>query len=351
LASLIVGLAVLSAIPLLNLLSLGYLLHVSGRIATTGKLRAGFAGIRQASLAGSVLLGTWLVSLPPRAIAGFWQDAELVAPGTSVTRNWQWALMILLVLSALHVAWACLRGGRLHHFLWPAPLRLLRWLQADAAIELGPMRRRLLAYLQCLRLPYLFASGLRGLCGAALWLSVPVALLILGSELSPKNGGTLLSLAGALSLMIATFHLPFLQTRSAIDHTYAAFLQPGTVLQMFTRAPVAMTCSLSLTLLLALPLCLLKIELPPREMIWLPGILFIALALPARCALGWAVGRAMRRPTPRHWLVSTAAAILTVPILMGYALWIYLMQYLSWNGSWNLLEQHAFTVPSPWPGF
>src|SRR5205807_1705985 len=50
--SLIVGLAVLAAVPVLNFLSLGYLLEAGGRIARTGRLRDGFIGVRQAARAG-----------------------------------------------------------------------------------------------------------------------------------------------------------------------------------------------------------------------------------------------------------------------------------------------------------
>ena len=46
LAALIALLAVCSVIPVLNFLSLGYLLHVSGTIARTGRFRDGFIGVR-----------------------------------------------------------------------------------------------------------------------------------------------------------------------------------------------------------------------------------------------------------------------------------------------------------------
>ncbi|HZT80879.1 MAG TPA: hypothetical protein VFA26_11675, partial [Gemmataceae bacterium] len=45
--SLIVGLAVLSATPVLQFLSLGYLLECSGRMARTGRFRDGFIGQRR----------------------------------------------------------------------------------------------------------------------------------------------------------------------------------------------------------------------------------------------------------------------------------------------------------------
>src|SRR6516162_3382101 len=63
-ATLIVGLSVLAAIPLLQFMSLGYLLEACGRVASTGRLREGFIGVRQAARVGGMALGTWLVLLP-----------------------------------------------------------------------------------------------------------------------------------------------------------------------------------------------------------------------------------------------------------------------------------------------
>src|SRR5262245_50560203 len=56
-AAIIIGLAALSVVPILNFLSLGYMLHASGRVAATGKLRAGFVGIRKASAIGNFIIG------------------------------------------------------------------------------------------------------------------------------------------------------------------------------------------------------------------------------------------------------------------------------------------------------
>src|SRR5262245_10938793 len=52
--SLMFGLAVLAAIPLLQFLSLGYLLEVGGRVGRSGRLRDGFIGARPAARIGSI---------------------------------------------------------------------------------------------------------------------------------------------------------------------------------------------------------------------------------------------------------------------------------------------------------
>ena len=43
-ATLIVALAVLAVLPIMQFLSLGYLLEAGGRVARTGRLREGFIG-------------------------------------------------------------------------------------------------------------------------------------------------------------------------------------------------------------------------------------------------------------------------------------------------------------------
>jgi hypothetical protein len=243
------------------------------------------------------------------------------------------------------VIWACLRGGRLRHFLWPAPRRFIQWLATPDKFQ--AVRNSIVEYAASLRLPYYFWLGLRGFIGALAWLAVPVASLIIASSLPPEGGGIALSLIGGLGLMFVALHLPFLQTHFAMTNQFASLFSLRRVREMFQRAPVAFWIALSATLLLALPLYLLKIELPPREMAWLPSVLFVIFIFPARLLTGWAVSRASRRQEPRHFLLRWLGRILALPVVFAYVLILYLTQYLSWNGALSFLEQHAFLVPAP----
>ena len=76
----------------------------------------------------------------------------------------------------------------------------------------------------------------------------------------------------------------------------------------FRRAPLAFLIALVVTLLFALPLYLLKIEIIPREAAWLPSLVFVAFIFPARLLSGWAYARAERRTAPRHWFWRIARA-------------------------------------------
>ena len=66
----------------------------------------------------------------------------------------------------------------------------------------------------------------------------------------------------------------------------------------FRQAPWAFALTLFLTALFALPLYLLKIEMIPRETVWLPSLVFLAFIFPARVLTGWAYARAARRISP-----------------------------------------------------
>ncbi len=345
LISLIIGLALLSIVPFLNFLSLGYLIHASGRVAATGKLRNGLVGIRKASILGSFFLGAWLVSLPVRLVSSLWKDAELIAPGSPTAQAWRIGLLVLASLTVLHIVWACLRGGRVRHFLWPAPVRFCKWLATPD--KFGTIRNAVVDYVVSLRLPYYFWLGARGFLGALLWLVIPVGLLILAAQFAPDQGGVLLSIIGGFLLMLVVMHLPFLQTHFALENRFRALFAVKAVRQMFRRAPIAFWLSLFITLLFALPLYLLKIELPPREIAWLPSLLFVVFIFPARLLTGWAVSRANRRAEPRHWFFRWTSRLALVPVVFFYVFFVYLTQYLSWNGALSLLEQHAFMVPAP----
>ena len=340
----LVGLAFLAVIPILNFLSLGYLLQASGKVAITGRLRDGFPGIRKASVMGSIVLGTWLVFWPVRFVSGLWKDAEIVASGSVVAGRWRVALISLTIFTVWHVIWSCFRGGKLRHFLRPAPIAFLRRMRS-----LGkplPGMDSIVDFFFSLRLVHYFWLGLRGFVGGIVWLSIPVGLLIVASRL-PPGGAALLSLFGGLVLMVVVLYLPFLQTQFAATGKFDSLFDIRQIRRMFTQAPLAFLIALLVTLLFAVPLYLLKIELTPKEIAWLPSLMFVVFIYPARLLTGWAMSRACRREDPRHFITRWFGRLAMIPVAFFYVLIAYLTQYLSWYGSLSLLEQHAFMVPAP----
>ncbi len=348
-AALVCGLAILSVIPVLNFLSLGYLLEVSGRVARTGRFRAGFVGIRKASAVGSLVVGTWLILLPVRFVSGLWKDAELISPGSSSAKGWHIFLVILTVIAAVHIAWAAVRGGRLRHFFWPAPIRFFSWIGQGGTFT--QMRNGVFDYIKALRLPYYFWLGFRGFVGAIIWLAIPSLVLFGGASIGSDGPALIVGLLGGGLLMFVVMYLPFLQANFARTGRFEALFQLRPVRNVFKHAPVAFWFSLFATILFALPLYILKIELPPQDLAWLASIIFVILIFPARLLVGWAYARGEKRDLPRHGFFRWSSRLAGIPVLAAYAFVVWVTQYLSFRGSWSLFEQHAFLVPAPMLGF
>ncbi len=410
LASVLVGLAFLAAVPIVQFLSLGYLLEASGRIARTGRFRAGFVGFHQAARAGSIVLGTWLLLWPLRFLSDFWYSAQLIAPRGQPAVLLRVLLLTLTVLFIANVILAWFSGGKLRHFFWPllAPLFFGMWLlrRIVASHILRPIVRpivgtvspRLLAdltavpaldewfppaifwsnwrrgrvfarardaawdFVHDLRLPYYFSLGARGFFGALVWLLGPAVLMIgmtkvpaIMSELGAGDGALQLFTAlsglsgfiGSLLMAVVILYLPFLQTHFAAENRLSAIFEIGTVRRLFRQAPVAYWLALFITFLFALPLFLLKIEYTFRELLWIPSLVFVLFIYPARLLTGWALARAKRRQTPRYFLVRFVARIAELPVVGFYVLVLFLTQYISWSGAWSLLEQPPFLLPAP----
>jgi hypothetical protein len=339
-ATLVVGLAVLAAIPILQFLTLGYLLEASGRVARTGRLRSAAIGVRQAARVGGIVVGIRLCLLPLQLIAVTWQDAVIVDTTGAAAANWRVAFWIVAVLMTLHVTGALVKGGRLRHFLAPSirPVRLVRWM---ARLPYAECRDAVCDFVVNLRLPYYFWLGLRGFVGGFVLLAPPIALLALGRQIPP------LGVLGGVLLGIVVLYVPFLQTQFAAENRLAAMFAWRRVRATYRAAPLAFWIALAATLTSAVPLYLLKIEMIPREAAWLPSLVFVAFMFPARILTGWAVGRGMKRQKPRHVFWRTVSRLGMLPVAAVYVLLVFLTQFTSWHGLWSLYEQHAFLLPVP----
>jgi hypothetical protein len=345
--SLIGGLAILATLPALQFLSLGYLLEASGRVARSGRLRDGFPGIRIAARVGGIVLASWLLILPIRLYGDIVYDAQIIDPSGRQATALQVGLYVLTALTLLHIIFACARGGKLRCFLWPFNFI---WVLIDVfrGGYYTRTRDRLWAFTMSLRLPYYFWLGLRGFAAALLWLVIPVTWVALAHSKLPT--ASLVGFLGAVLLGLVLIYLPFLQLRMAATNQFAEAFNVMGVRRDFRKAPWAFAFAFVVTLLFALPLYLFKIEVVPKEAAWLPGLVFIAFIYPARLLTGWAMGRAKRRRTPRHWFFRLTGRIPFVPAATVYVLVVFLTQYTSWNGVWSLYEQHAFLVPVPFFG-
>lgn len=336
LIALVVGLAILAAVPVLQFLSLGYLLEAGGRVARSGRLRDGLIGIRTAARWGGAVLGVWLLLVPFRVLALQSRAVELLDPGGPIAQRWRIGMAALSAVLAIHIATACWRGARLRYFFSPFNIVWFfrsGWRQSAFAGIIG--------YAVSLHVPHFLWLGMRGFVGGLAWLLIPVSLMALGGR------APLLALGGAALLGIVFLYLPFLQMRFATENRFRALFELGAVRRDFQRAPWAFAFAFLLTLAFAVPLYLLKIEMIPREAAWLPSLVFIAFMYPARLLTGWAYGRAQRASQPRHWLFRWTARVGMLPVAALYVLIVYFTQFTAWKGVWSLYEQHAFLLPVP----
>lgn len=338
-------LAVISAVPVLNLLSLGYLLEASGRVARSGRLRDGWVGLAGFTQLGRIFIAGWIALLPVRLIHSFWRDAELIGPNSASSAVLRVVLIVVILLTALYLFGAVIRGGKWRHFLWPSPWRFFRWLGSE--FSWNALFQSLFATLQGLRLLHFLRLGTLGFAGAALWLVFPVSILMTASGFANPGISFLLSLLGSLFLAVSALYLPFLQTRFALTGKFGEFFDPLAARLAFGRAPVASCLALTATLLFALPPYLLKVELTPSEVAWLPNVFFVLCLFPARLLLGWALSRSERRESNPRRISRWVAHLAALPVVATYVFFVWISQYLSWHGTLGLIEQHAFLVPSP----
>ncbi len=159
-----------------------------------------------------------------------------------------------------------------------------------------------------------------------------------------------MGLIGGALLAVVLVQLPFMQARFAAENRLRAMFEVRALRRLFARAPVAFLIALVATLVLALPLYLLKIEIVPREAAWLPSLLFVVSIFPARLLTGWSLARAHDRRSPRGWVWRWGSRLAMLPVVLAYVVLAYFTQYLSWYGVWSLYEQHAFLVPAPFLG-
>jgi hypothetical protein len=346
LVGLIIGLSILATIPILQFISLGYLLEASSRVVRSGRLRDGFPGVRLAAKLATVGIAGWLLLLPVRAVADLQYSAELLGNGRRATFL-ACACGLILCTVSIHFLSACWRGGRLRSFLWPAPVWLSRHVRSGLLWQTS--RDDMFETFSRLRLPRLFKLGLSGFLVAAIWLVVPISVIVTGTRFHSEPA-VIISMIGVLLLSVVLLYLPFLQLNYATSGQIRAGFDIGLVKDQFRKAPIAFWLALFATLALALPLYILKAELLPREAAWLPSIVFVVSILPARLLAGWAIARAGKRETQRHFLFRHASRLLAVPVVLIYGGIVYLTQFISWHGAWSLYEQHAFMLPVPFVG-
>lgn len=349
--SLVTVLAVMAALPIIQLIAFGYMLDVAGRLTAGSKFRDTLDWLRPAGQLGMAIVAILVVALPIHLLTHWSRAADLVSPGTPQAEAIRTLSVVLVFLAVPYLGWAWVRGGRVRDYLWPQPIGFLKrgwrpttWFHAAD---------RLWNFIASWKLGKRFWLGLRGAVATLIWL-LPATIIIAAN----RQGETgLAGLVGALALIAMGFslmYLPMLQANYAAENRFKAMFQWRRIRSDFRRAPwtwlVAMVLSL---VILPIPLYLLKIEPPPPELVWLPTWFFIFLMLPARIACGLALRRARSKPEPSgKWAFISRWTVrfLMPPVVGTYLVFVYLSQYVSWDGLQTWVQQHAVLVPVPFVG-
>ncbi|MEL7335585.1 MAG: DUF4013 domain-containing protein, partial [Planctomycetota bacterium] len=346
--SLVAVLAMLTAVPLLQIIAFGYLLDVAGRLTRREKWSEVFPWGRQIGRLGLAGVTLYLAAQPTRLLSHWSAVADLVSPGSRTSAWLSVASIIATIAMMIYLAWAWIRGGRVRHYLLPEPIRFVKefWRPSTWSRASDELWHFAVSF----ELPRLFWLGLRGVLGTLVWLS-PAVIIIAATRNGDTGVANVVAVLGFIGLGISLMYLPMLQAQFAADNKLRSMFAFRKIRRLYRRAPLAWTTAMLLTLgLLPILLYLLKIEAPPEELVWLLCLFFIAFALPARIACGLALGRANNRPDPTsiwamfcRWLGRFG-----VPVIVGfYLLVVWGSQYTSWDGVDTWIQQHAVLVPVP----
>ena len=346
--SLVVLLAVLTAIPVLQLIAFGYLLQVAGGLTMGGKLRNSLPNLDAAGQIGLAAIATFIAALPTQALAHLESVSNLINSGSQQAVAMRFAAIAFSMCMTGYLLWAWIRGGRLVHYLWPQPKRFFRegwrWNTWRTAPD------RLWQFTVALELPKYFWLGARGAVGTLVWL-FPAMIIIAAFRIGETGLAGLVGFASLVLLGMGLFYLPMLQAHFAAENRLSALFEVRTIRRDFRHAPWAWLLAMIICLVVTpIPLYLLKIEATPREVMWAPCLLFVAFILPARIATGLALRRARSTPEPRGKWAKFSRILVRIMMLIVigiYLLFVYVSQYTSWDGLLTWVQQHAILIPVP----
>ncbi|MFM7057530.1 MAG: hypothetical protein ACKO2P_11480 [Planctomycetota bacterium] len=344
----VLALAVLAAIPGLNIVTLGYLVEPQRRVAISGRLRDGFPLLILAPRLGVMLLCVLLFQLPLRFQATRVSDAMvLLGPAHDRTQSLAAILTAMQWLIGIHLVLAVLNGSTAGCYF--RPIRNLRrgcklLFTADGRRELAAGIDLVLSILQPLQH---FFAGIRAFFGAVLWLIIPTSLLV--AYAPPDRAKPVFGLLAAIGVMLmipVVAWLPFLQVQQIVTGRFRAILAVRDVRRRIRTAPLAWMFSTTLLCLMTLPLYLGKVRLPPADALLILTPVFIVLIYPARLAVAWAWYRSSR-PHPARWPLHASARLIMIPVIAIYAMFLFLTPTISELGRNAPFENQAFLGPAP----
>lgn len=345
----IVLLALMASVPVLNVLALGYLLGMVGRVARTGKLGAAlFLAPITARVAGMLLFGA-LLTFPLRFLAELARDATMLAPWSFTACCWTLLAVAVSLLVTLHVILAMGRGGSWWWFF--RPLNNLRWTKARLrdGTYLAQADQTLRTLVIALQPWQHFRLGLFGFAGVYLWMLLP-ALVFDQAPAFSGAGRVFTSLVGGAALVLLFGWMPFLLTHYAVENRWQAWLDWKGIRQRFRHSPFCWTLSAlllyGLSMLVMLYVALVKNKMPTHEARWDVMIVFMVTLIPAKLFVAWVWQRAGRvKESWRSWQWFNRALLAFG--LGWYVYFIFLAHTGGQLGQSALWQFHSLLLPFP----
>ena len=350
LACLIGLLAWIGSIPFLNLLTLGYLLEVTRRVANSGRLRDGLPLLDAARRVGLLLVWGIAFCIPLRWLGQLASDAWLISPRSTQAMLWLGLLVAASVLVTAHYLLAISYGAGVFSFL--RPIRNARafgrnrrepdfWQQQGASFA---------RFAHNLSLPHLLSQAVIAYLGVYAWVAVPTAMYAAFYDTS-QAWQKVLVVAGGVCLTPILIWLPFLQLRNLIGQRLGAYFELAAARQLFCNSPFACTLAVLIPYALTASVYLyagtFKGQLPPHDTRWDLMLIFVVSSLPGRILLGWAGHRAAKPRRVWRWWQWTCRALL----LAGAGIYVYGLFFFQTSGQLGqrVLWQHlALLMPFPW---
>ena len=347
---LILVLAILAAIPGLNILTLGYLIDPQKRVAQSGRLRDGFPLMALAPRLGVVVFFSVLLLIPIRIQAVRVSDAAVILGATHArVIQMQTILQVMQTLVSIHLMLAIARGGTVGCFL--RPFKNAIWFLRKIFTRKGreEMSEGAEQVLQLVRPVQHFWIGLKAFVGAVVWLIIPAGLLVAYSapgRTNPIFG--ILSFLGVILMIPVAAWLPQLQVHQAVTGKFTAIFSVRAARRVIRSTPFAWMLTTILMYVMTFPLYLTKIKLLPADALLVLTPFFIILTYPARVLVAWAYHRGMQQMQHAWWPYRWSIRLIMFPLLFVYSGFLFLTPFISELGKAAPLENQAFLSPVPY---
>ncbi|MBL8811087.1 MAG: hypothetical protein JNM43_12995 [Planctomycetaceae bacterium] len=349
-ATIVAVLAILAAIPGLNILTLGYLVEPQKRVAASGKLRDGFPLMVFAPRLGIIMFFSLLFLIPLRFMAVRVNDAAVILGANDPrTLRMMTVLAIMKWLAGIYLLLAISYGGSFSSFF--RPVRNLKWFWKATMTRPGrtELSAQIETMLDVMKPFHHFWLGLKAFLGAVLWLAIPSGMLV--AVTNPERDNPVLgvvSFLGVLLMIPVMAWLPLLQVHQAVEGRFVSVFSIRTARAIIARVPLRWMLATVVLYALTFPLYLAKIRLLPGDAMLLITPFFIVLTYPTRLLMAWVYHQGQQRPASAFFLWRWLIKLVMVPALGAYCFFLFLTPFVSELGRSAPLENQAFLGPVPY---